>query len=213
MKNLTDITLLLDRTGSMQNIASDVVGGYNIFIQKQKEAPGEAVFTLVQFDSENPQEVIHDAKLMQDVPAMGREDFVPRAMTPLLDAMGRAIVRTGERLGAMSDGDRPDKVVFVVFTDGMENTSLEYTQEQVSQMVKTQTEDYNWQFVFLGADMDAFGQAQVMGVNWNTTLDLGKQNTTAAFAATSDNLEAYRSSGDSRYLLYSDKQRSDTSKK
>ena len=80
-------------------------------------------------------------------------------------------------------------------------------------MVKTQTEDYNWQFVFLGADMDAFGQAQVMGVNWNTTLDLGKQNTTVAFAATSDNLEAYRSSGDSRYLLYSDKQRSDTSKK
>ena len=73
MKNLTDITLLLDRTGSMQNIASDVVGGYNIFIQKQKEAPGEAVFTLVQFDSENPQEVIHDAKLMQDVPAMGRD--------------------------------------------------------------------------------------------------------------------------------------------
>ena len=141
-QDLTDITFLLDRTGSMASIASDVVGGYNAFLEEQKSAPGQALFTLVQFDSQNPQDVVHDAKPIADVPAMKPKNFRPRSMTPLFDALGMAIARTGERLSAMDEPQRPGKVVFVVFTDGEENASREYSGQRVKEMVKLQGETY-----------------------------------------------------------------------
>lgn len=205
--NLTDIVFLLDRTGSMSVIKDDVVGGYNTFLEKQQGADGEAVFTLIQFDSQDYHEVIHDAKPIGDVPVMKPEDYAPRAMTPLLDALGTAVVKTGERLSAMPEDDRPGKVVFVVLTDGYENHSREYTKQQVKDMVTHQHDAYQWQFVFLGVDIDAFAQAGGMGVAAAATASTTRSAVRAAVKLTAENVAQYRTTGDVGSLAYTAEQR------
>lgn len=131
----TDITILLDRTGSMASAVTDTIGGFNTFLQGQKAEPGRCLLSLVQFDDIDPQEIIHDAKAIAEVPELTGETFVPRGRTPLLDALGKAIVRTGQRLAALPETDRPNKVIFVILTDGQENASREYTRPQVFDMI------------------------------------------------------------------------------
>ncbi len=207
IKNLTDITLLLDRTGSMQIIRNDVVGGVNTFVDEQKKAEGEADFTLIQFDSQDPHEVIHGAADIQLIPPMTLEDYRPRAWTPLLDAVGIAVTKTGERLSAMSEELRPDKVIFVIFTDGEENSSTEYKKETVREMITLQQETYNWQFVFLGANMDAFASAGSMGIVQQKIARIDKSKMGDAFKVSSRNVSQYRATGLSSALNYSDDQR------
>ena len=206
--NLTDITFLLDRTGSMSSIASDVVGGVNTFIEKQKAAPGEALFTLIQFDSLDPHEVIHNAKPIHGVPEMQQNDFVPRSTTPLLDALGMAIAKTGERLSKVSEQDRPGKVIFVVFTDGYENASKEYKKEKIAEMVKHQTEKYQWDFIFLGAGIDAFAEAGQIGVSMFTTANVNLAKTHDAIEMAAKKVASYRGTGLRSSLNYTDDERS-----
>ena len=120
-RNLTDITVVLDRSGSMTTVMHDVTGGFDKFIEEQKKVQGEALLTLVQFDTEY--EFVHKAKNIKDIPKL---EFMPRGMTALLDAMGRAITETGERLRNMKEEDRPGKVICLIITDGQENSSKEY---------------------------------------------------------------------------------------
>ena len=207
-QDLTDITFLLDRTGSMTSIANDVVGGINTFVEKQKAAPGQALFTLIQFDSLDPHEVIHNAKPIHDVPKMQQSDFVPRSTTPLLDALGMAIVKTGERLSKMSEQGRPEKVVFVVFTDGYENASKEYKKEKVAEMVKHQNEKYQWNFIFLGAGIDAFAEAGQIGVCMSTTTSVGLAKTQNAIEMAAKKVVNYRGTGLKASLNYTDDERS-----
>ena len=160
MRNdLTDVTVVLDRSGSMQSCRDDAEGGLNTFIEEQKKQPGETLFTLVQFDTEY--EFVHKGKPIRDV---GPCELVPRGMTALLDAVGRAIAETGERLAAMPEPDRPGLVVFVIVTDGQENSSKEYTKPQIKEMIERQQNDYKWQFTFLGANQDAFAEAHGIGI-------------------------------------------------
>lgn len=193
MKDCTDITLVLDRTGSMESIADDVRGGVSAMIKEQKAEPGEAVFSLIQFDSVDPQEVVIDAQPMQDVP--DTISFQPRSMTPLLDALGTAIVRTGERLAAMNEEDRPDKVVIAVYTDGLENASREYTKEKVAELVKRQENDYNWKFLFMGADIDTFGQAYQVGLTSASSVDTSKAKSSQALGLMSAKVAQVRCRG------------------
>src|SRR5262245_251619 len=148
MRDATDITLLLDRTGSMACIREDTIGGYNTFVQDQRKVPGACVFTLIQFDSQDPHEVICSAVDIQQAPLLSMETYIPRADTPLLDAMGKTIVEVGERLKAMSEAERPNKVVFVVITDGHENASKEYKKAAIQDMIKRQQDVYKWEVVF-----------------------------------------------------------------
>ncbi len=200
--HLTDITMILDRTGSMASIADDVVGGVNDFIRQQKKAPGDARFTLVQFDAQDPYEVIHDAVDIRDAgPLTG---YNPRAATPLLDAVGTGIVRTGERLAAMPEADRPGRVVFVIVTDGEENSSVEYTRDRVKAMIETQETQYAWQFVFLAADAAAFAQAGGMGFSADKSSRVGKtgRGIKAAMSVSSAKLAKFRASFDADDLSY-----------
>lgn len=157
--NLTDITLVVDRSGSMEEIREDAEGGVNAFIRQQAEMSGEATITLVQFDTEYE-------FLARGVPVRDMKPFqlVPRGATALLDAVGRAINETGERLSKMPEEDRPGLVVFVVMTDGLENSSQEFTKPQIKKMIEEQTSKYRWQFTFLGADQDAFAEAEGLGI-------------------------------------------------
>jgi len=163
MKDFTDITILLDRSQSMGSFGGEVVGTLNDFIAQQKEAGDNARLTLVQFDSVSI-ETIRDAVPINEVTALGTNEFQPRGCTPLLDALGQTIARTGERLKGIAETDRPDKVVFVVFTDGFENASVEFKKEAVNKMIGVQESVYKWQFVYLGANQDAFLEAAALGM-------------------------------------------------
>ncbi len=157
---LTDITFVVDRSGSMESIRSDAEGGINSFLVQQKALPGKAVLTLVQFDTEY--EFVHNGVPLGKV---GYYQLVPRGSTALLDAMGRAIKETGERLAKMPEAARPGLVIFVVMTDGMENASVEYSKAKVNEMVRHQQEAYNWKFTFLGANQDAMAEAKDLGID------------------------------------------------
>lgn len=160
MRNdLVDITLVVDRSGSMESIRGDAQGGINAFIKDQAEADGEALLTLIQFDTDY--EFVHRGAPIEKI---GSYKLVPRGATALLDAIGRAINETGARLATMKEKDRPGLVVFVVMTDGLENSSREFTLAKIREMIQHQQLKYNWQFTFLGADQDAFAEAEKMGM-------------------------------------------------
>lgn len=182
----TDISVLLDRSGSMQLIADDTVGGFNAFLKEQQALPGEAVLTLVQFDSEG-YDVILDARPIAEATSLTTETFKPRASTPLLDAMGRLIRDTGARLKAMPESERPEKVVAVIITDGHENASREFKADRVREMVEHQTAVYKWSFIYLGANQDAILVAKAMGISMDTaaTYRADSAGTQASYAAAS----------------------------
>ena len=177
--DLTDITLVIDRSGSMEEIRSDAEGGVNAFIRAQAQQPGDAFLTLVQFDDEY--EFVHRGVPIKEVPPYR---LVPRSGTALLDAVGRAINETGDRLARMPEADRPGLVVFVIVTDGKENSSHEFTKAQIKAMIDRQQTTYNWHFTFLGADQDAFAEAGGMGIAASGAANFAKGKVDAAFVGT-----------------------------
>jgi uncharacterized protein YegL len=167
-KGYTHVAFLLDRSGSMDSIKSDTIGGFNSFINDQKEDDTKCTFTMVQFDNEY--EVLHDFKDIQKVKNLTKNTYKPRGSTALLDALGNLIVTTGEKLLDMDENDRPEKVLFIILTDGLENASKEYTTSQIMEMIKHQEEKYNWKFVYLGANQDAIKEASKFGIDSINTL-------------------------------------------
>lgn len=156
----TDITLVIDRSGSMDLIRADAEGGVNAFITEQAEQPGRATLTVVQFDHEY--EFLHRGIPVQSVPPYA---LVPRGMTALLDGVGRAIKETGERLANLPEEERPGLVIFVVVTDGQENASREFSMTQIKEMISHQQDTYGWNFTFLAANQEAFAEAGELGID------------------------------------------------
>lgn len=192
----THITLLLDRTGSMASIRDEVIGGFNAFVADQQRQAGRATLTLVQFDSQHPYEVVHRALPIQDVPPLTTQTYVPRAATPLLDALGRAILDLEATLAALAEEERPEQVVLVVITDGQENASREFSKAQVTDLIQAK-QAQGWQVVFLSADLDAIDEAVTTGIGVDQTLafDATGQGTRQALASLSrhtSNLRARR---------------------
>jgi hypothetical protein len=196
--NGTHIHVLLDRTGSMEVIRDDTIGGFNAFVRTQKEAPGRATMTLAQFDTVDPYEIVFGFKDIQDVPDLTREAYVPRACTPLLDAMGRGINDLEKTLSGIDGKKKPSKVVFVVITDGQENSSREFNKSQIENMLKQKQGKAKWEFVFLGASMAGIGDAVALGIPAFNAMGFDKtpKGVAAAFRCTSRNLISYRT-GDS----------------
>jgi Mg-chelatase subunit ChlD len=168
---------VLDRSGSMDAIRDDVIGGFNSFVAEQAAQPGECLMTLVQFDNQEPYEVLFDARHVLDIPPLTPGTFQPRGATPLYDAMGRAIANATIRAEQRAAGGEPDEdIVFVTFTDGLENASREYDRDKVFAAVKKR-EERGWTFVFLGANQDSYAAGRELGYDPRST-----QN----FAATPD---------------------------
>ena len=186
--NITDITLVVDRSGSMQERRKDAEGGVNAFIEEQAKEPGEAFLTLVQFDTEY--EFLHRGVPIDDVPDY---QLKPRGATALLDAVGRAINETGIRLGELKEADRPGLVIFVVTTDGMENSSVEFTKPQIKEMIEHQQTKYGWHFTFLGANQDAFAEAGAMGMKPGAVANFAMDKVAAAYEMTSRKVSRMRS--------------------
>lgn len=161
-KGLTEIVFVLDRSGSMSGLEADTIGGFNSLIKKQRKEPGEAVVSTVLFD--DTCEVLHDRVPMDKVQAMTEDTYFVRGCTALLDAVGGAIHHIGNIHKYARDEDRPEKTIFIITTDGMENASHRYNLQQVKKMVKRQTDKYGWEFLFLGANIDAIEAAGNIGI-------------------------------------------------
>lgn len=161
-KNLTEIIFILDRSGSMSGLESDTVGGFNAMIEKQKKEEGEALISTVLFDNES--KVLHDRVEVQKIERMTEKDYSPGGCTALLDAIGGAIRHIGNIHKYARHEDVPERTIFVITTDGMENASRYYTAEEVKRMIARQKERYGWEFLFLGANIDAVETARAFGI-------------------------------------------------
>ena len=161
-KNLTEIVFILDRSGSMAGLEDDTIGGFNAMIHKQKVEDGEAYVSTILFD--NHTEVIHDRVDIQKIQPVTRKDYYVRGCTALLDAIGKSIHHIGNVHKYAREEDRPEKTIFVITTDGMENASRQYSYEKVRAMITRQKEKYGWEFLFLGANIDAAKEAARFGI-------------------------------------------------
>ena len=162
-ENLTEIVFILDRSGSMSGLESDTIGGFNSMIAKQQKEEGEAIVSTVLFDDET--DVIHDRVAIDEVKKLTEEDYYVRGCTALLDAVGGAIHHIGNVHKYAREEDRPAKTLFVITTDGLENASRYYSFTDVKKLIKRQQEKYNWEFLFLGANIDAIEVAGNMGIS------------------------------------------------
>ena len=168
-KNLTEIVFILDRSGSMAGLEDDTIGGFNAMIEKQKREPGEAYVSTILFD--NDTEVIHDRVDIQKIQPMTRKDYYVRGCTALLDAAGKSIHHIGNVHKYAREEDRPEKTIFVITTDGMENASRHYSYNRLKAMIERQKERYGWEFLFLGANIDAAKEAARFGIGADRAAD------------------------------------------
>lgn len=188
-ENLTELVVVLDRSGSMEPVANDAIGGFNTFLKSQQEAPGEAKITVVQF---NTQLYFYAANAdVKSVKPLDTKTYVPGGGTALYDAVGLAIDETGKRLAAMEEKDRPSKVIFAILTDGEENSSCKYKGGEIKRMIERQRDVYKWDFVFLAAGEGAFKEAENIGMTRGKTMTFANsgENQSASY----DSLAFYAS--------------------
>lgn len=190
--NYTHLSLVVDRSGSMSSIREDAEGGINSLIKEQTALPGKLTVTLYQFDDS------YD-KVFGPIDASEAPTYnlVPRGMTGLLDAVGKSVVETGQWLKGLSESERPSKVIFVIVTDGGENASKEYKKPRIKEMVENQESQWSWEFMFLGANIDAFSEAAGMGMRNSTQYSATKGATRKLYANASYALGNSRIGGQS----------------
>lgn len=163
MKNFTELVFIIDRSGSMHGLETDTIGGFNSMIENQKDNAGDVLVSTVLFNDKSI--VVHDRKSIKDIAPMTRQDYAPCGSTALLDAIGCAIHHIGNIHKYARKEDIPDKTLFVITTDGMENSSHLFDADKIKYMINMQKEKYDWEFIFLGANIDAVGTAKNFGIS------------------------------------------------
>jgi hypothetical protein len=185
--DLTHLYFLLDRSGSMQSIKSDIEGGFAAFVNEQRAAAGECRATLAQFD--DVYELVYADRPIADVPPL---DLRPRNMTALHDAMGRLITEAGQSLAALPEDQRPGTVIVAIMTDGLENASKEWRADSIKALVEQQTQHYGWQFLYMGADQDAVEVGAGLGIDRDLSVTYARGRSRHAMAAASGKIAKLR---------------------
>lgn len=185
-ENFTELVFILDRSGSMQSLTDDTIGGFNSLIEKQRGVEGGCVVSTVLFDSHST--VLHDRVPLTEVKPMTRNDYVPQGNTALIDAIGGAVKHIGNIHKYARPEDIPEHTMFVIITDGMENASRQYTADKVRAMIERQKDRYGWEFIFIGANIDAVETASRFGISEDRAVDYlaDAQGTAVAYAASCD---------------------------
>ena len=193
-QNLTEIVFILDRSGSMAGLEKDTIGGFNAMMEKQKKEPGEALISTVLFD--NNTQVIHDRVPLERMEPLTEKEYFVRGSTALLDAVGGAIHHIGNVHKYAREEDRPEKTLFVITTDGMENSSHHYDSDTVKRMIERQKAKYGWEFLFLGANIDAAEEAGRFGIRPECAADYraDSQGTEVIYASVCEAVHQVRSS-------------------
>jgi len=191
-KNLTELVFILDRSGSMSGLESDTIGGFNSMIEKQRSEDGECLVSTVLFDHER--KVIHDRAALAAVKPMTDRDYVVRGTTALIDAIGCAIHHIGNVHKYARREDVPEHTMFVIMTDGMENASHLYTIDQVKKMIERQKEKYGWEFVFIGANIDAVETARRYGIDEDRAVNYNadEEGTRVVYVAVAEAVSSVR---------------------
>lgn len=192
-KGLTELVFILDRSGSMGGLEEDTIGGYNAMLEKQKKESGEAVLTTVLFDDHY--ELLHDRINLRGIAPITDKEYYVRGTTALLDAIGKTIHKIGNAQKHTAEEERAEHVMFVITTDGMENASREYTYDKIKYMIERQKTKYNWEFLFLGANMDAVDTAQRFGIDPDraATYHADKEGTMLNYQVISETVSRMRS--------------------
>lgn len=185
--DLTHIYFLLDRSGSMASICDDTIGGFDTFIAEQRKHPGECRVTLAQFDDRY--ELVYADREIAEVPGLRLQ---PRGMTALLDAIGRLVTDAGSRLAGLLESERPGTVIVGIMTDGHENASQEWTHSAVKALIQHQTEVYDWEFLYMGADQDAIEVGTGLGVAAARSVTYSRGSTAMAMSSTSAMVDRVR---------------------
>ena len=193
-KNLTELVFILDRSGSMSGLEADTIGGFNAMIERQRRGEGEAYVSTVLFDTRS--EVIHDRVDIRRVEPMTRQQYTPGGCTALLDAIGGAIHHIGNVHRYAREEDRPEHTLVIITTDGMENASRRYTAEEVRRMIERQKSLYGWEFLFLGANIDAVQTAGRFGIGADRAVDYNSdaQGTALNYEVMGEAISAVRAS-------------------
>lgn len=194
---LTDITIILDRSGSMAAMWDQTIEGVNKFISEQQKEPGEATVTLIQFDDQY--QLDFQGKPIKDVLFLNPETYVPRGMTALHDAIGKTINDVGQRLAGLPEEERPEKVMIIIQTDGLENSSREFNGPKIKEMIEHQQAKYNWAFQFIAAGQDAIITGASIGISSQHTLSYtigDPQSVAHSFACVTRNLSTFRAKGE-----------------
>lgn len=188
-QDYTHIVMVIDRSGSMSDTWNDVRGGYKQIVQDNKKEPGQCTFTVAVFDDKY--DVLEDftdiSKVSEDLATS------PRGWTALLDAVGKTIIDVGEKLNNLKEDEKPSKILVMIQTDGLENSSKEFNREQIKKMIEEQTSKYNWNFMFLGASLDAVNDAVSWGINLNSASTYSTAKTGSTFSLVGEKLKGYRS--------------------
>lgn len=192
-----EIVLIIDKSGSMDTIKDDAIGGFNSFLTEQKDIERDANVTFVLFDDRY--DLIHNGKDIHEVDELTKKTYRPSGTTALLDAVGRTVDRVGERLDELNDSEKPENVIVFILTDGMENASSDYTKDQVKEMIQHQESKYSWEFIYGGANQDAFEEAGGLGIKAQNTFNFEAtgQGTREAYENSSDMVASYRKTPDS----------------
>jgi len=181
-KDLCELVVILDESGSMENVTNDTIGGFNVFLETHQKMPGEARLTLVKFDTKY--EIVHNGVDVRSAKPLDKTTYSPGGCTALLDAVGRAIDEVGKRFDAASEEEKPGKVIFLIITDGEENSSVEYKLNQIKEKTTKRQDVDKWEFIFMGANQDAWAEAGKMGyanaVNYSVA-DMSKTIKAAAY--------------------------------
>lgn len=195
-KGLTELVFILDRSGSMSGLESDTIGGYNSLLEKQKKESGEALITTVLFDDEY--ELLHDRINLRGIRPITDKQYYVRGMTALLDAVGKTISKIGNAQKNTAEDERAENIMFVITTDGMENASREYSFEKVQTMIKHQKDRYGWEFIFLGANIDAVATAEKFGIGSDRAVNYNpdSEGTLLNYEVLSETVSSMRTSRD-----------------
>lgn len=191
-ENFTSINVIIDKSGSMSHLATDTIGSFNSFLAEQKAVPGDAVLTLCTFNTDYS--LVHDFVELKSIPDLNSKTYYPSGSTALLDAMGTTINALGTKLSAMPEEERPSKVIFLIITDGQENASKLFTKDQISSMVQHQKDVYSWEFVFMGANIDAIGEGSALGIAATNSMNYAATSagTHQLYESVSRNMTTYR---------------------
>lgn len=194
-KNLTELVFILDKSGSMGGLEKDTIGGYNSMLGKQKALDGECVITTVLFD--NYYELLHDRIDIRAVKPITEEEYFVGGSTALLDAIGKTVRKIGTAQKNTAEEYRAEKVMFVIITDGEENASRQYSAGKVKEMIKRQKEKFGWEFIFLGANIDAVETAGRFGIDADRAVDYipDSEGTELNFCVMSETVSAFRKNG------------------
>lgn len=187
-----ELVLIIDKSGSMDAIKDDAIGGFNSFLEQQRSIDREANVTFALFDDRY--QLVHDGKDINEVEHLTTQTYQPSGMTALLDAVGRTVDRVGQRLDGLPESEKPENVIVFILTDGKENASSDYNRDQIKEMVEHQESKYSWEFIYGGANQDAFAEAGGIGIKAENTFNFeaSGEGTRKAYDNSSELTTSYR---------------------